>query len=45
LTAQGVPARIVVFPDENHWILEAQSAEVWYGEVLNWIDRWFAGAS
>ena len=45
LTAQGVPARIVVFPDENHWILRAQSAKVGYGEVLNWLDRWLARAS
>jgi dipeptidyl aminopeptidase/acylaminoacyl peptidase len=45
LTAKGVPARLVVFPDENHWVLKAQSAKVWYGEVLNWLDRWLARAS
>src|SRR6185436_19274427 len=39
LTAKGVPARIVVFPDENHWILKAQSAQLWYDEVLKWLDR------
>ena len=36
----GVPARIVVFPEENHWILKAQSAKLWYAEVLGWLDRW-----
>ena len=40
LTAKGVPARIVVFPEENHWILKAKSAFVWYGEVFAWLDRW-----
>jgi dipeptidyl aminopeptidase/acylaminoacyl peptidase len=40
LTAKGVPARIVVFPEENHWILKAQSAKLWYSEVLGWLDRW-----
>jgi len=45
LTARGVPARIVLFPDENHWVLKAQSAKLWYGEVLSWLDRWLARAS
>ncbi|HEX4822814.1 MAG TPA: S9 family peptidase [Candidatus Polarisedimenticolaceae bacterium] len=45
LTAKGVPARIVVFPDENHWILKAKSASVWYGEVLGWLDRWLGKKS
>ena len=40
LTAKGVPARIVVYPEENHWVLKAQSGKVWYGEVLGWLDRW-----
>ena len=44
LTAKGVPTRIVVFPDENHWILKAQSAKVWHTEVLDWLDRWLAPA-
>jgi dipeptidyl aminopeptidase/acylaminoacyl peptidase len=44
LTAKGVPARIVVFPEENHWILKAQSAELWYTEVLGWLDRWLKDA-
>jgi dipeptidyl aminopeptidase/acylaminoacyl peptidase len=40
LTAKGVPARILVFPEENHWVLKAQSAKLWYGEVLGWLKRW-----
>jgi dipeptidyl aminopeptidase/acylaminoacyl peptidase len=39
LTAKGVPARLVVFPDENHWILKPQSAVVWWDEVFGWLER------
>ncbi len=40
LTAKGVPARLVYYPDENHWILKGQNAKLWYGEVLAWLARW-----
>jgi dipeptidyl aminopeptidase/acylaminoacyl peptidase len=43
LKARGVPARIVLYPDENHWILSARNSIHWYGEFISWIDRW-AGA-
>jgi hypothetical protein len=36
---------LVVFPDENHWVLKAQGAKLWYGDVLNWLDRWLKRAS
>jgi dipeptidyl aminopeptidase/acylaminoacyl peptidase len=40
LQAKGVPARLVVYPDENHWVLKGQNARHWYGEVLGWFARW-----
>ena len=40
LTAKGVPARLVYFPDEHHWILKGQNSKLWYGEVLGWFSRW-----
>jgi dipeptidyl aminopeptidase/acylaminoacyl peptidase len=40
LTAKGVPARLVYFPDEGHWVLRGPNAKLWYGEVLGWLDRW-----
>jgi dipeptidyl aminopeptidase/acylaminoacyl peptidase len=40
LQAQGVPARFVYFPDENHWILHPQNSVYWYGEVRDWLARW-----
>jgi dipeptidyl aminopeptidase/acylaminoacyl peptidase len=40
LTTKGVPARLVYYPDENHWILKGQNSKHWYGEVLGWLARW-----
>jgi dipeptidyl aminopeptidase/acylaminoacyl peptidase len=39
LRSKGVPARLVVFPDENHWILAPANARRWYGEVQTWLER------
>ena len=40
LKAKGVPARLVYFPDENHWILKPQNSRLWYREVEGWLDRY-----
>ena len=40
LAAKGVPARLVYYPDENHWILKPQNSKHWYGEVLGWLRRY-----
>ena len=40
LKAKGVPARLVYFPDENHWVLKARNALLWYREVHGWLERW-----
>ncbi|HEY7412699.1 MAG TPA: S9 family peptidase [Vicinamibacteria bacterium] len=42
LKAKGVPARLVYYPDENHWILKPQNSRHWYGEVLGWLARWLS---
>jgi dipeptidyl aminopeptidase/acylaminoacyl peptidase len=39
LKAKGVPARLVHYPEENHWILRRRNSIHWYGEVLGWIAR------
>jgi dipeptidyl aminopeptidase/acylaminoacyl peptidase len=44
LQRQEVPSRLIVFPDEGHWILKPQNSAYWYGEVLGWLSRWM-GAS
>ena len=48
LMAKKVPARLVHFPDENHWILKPQNSRLWYREFFAWLrrfDRPRAGAS
>ncbi|MEA3014325.1 MAG: hypothetical protein QOD42_2870, partial [Sphingomonadales bacterium] len=40
LQRRGIPSRLVVFPDENHWILKPQNSIQWYREVHGWLDRW-----
>ena len=39
LKAKGVPSRLVLFPDENHWILKPQNSRLWYREFFAWIKR------
>ena len=40
LKAKGVAARLVYFPDENHWILKAHNSLLWFREVQGWLKRW-----
>lgn len=40
LVAKGVEARLVHYPDENHWILKPQNSLHWYGEFTGWLRRW-----
>lgn len=35
-----VPSRLLVFPDENHWILKGENSRLWYGEVQAWLAKW-----
>ena len=36
----GVPARLLVFPEENHWILAPQNALLWHREFFKWLDTY-----
>src|SRR6266852_8254443 len=40
LQKQGVPSKIMIFPDEGHWILKPQNAQRWYKTFLEWIGEW-----
>jgi dipeptidyl aminopeptidase/acylaminoacyl peptidase len=42
LQRQGIPSRLVYFPDENHWVLKPQNSIEWYRQVLGWITEWTA---
>ncbi len=37
---RGIPAEMVIFPDENHWILKPQNAVLWQRLFFRWFDRW-----
>lgn len=37
-----VPSRLLVWPEENHWILNAENSRVFYREVDDWLRRWVA---
>ena len=39
LKAKSVPARLLYFPDENHWIVKPQNSRLWYREFFDWIRR------
>jgi dipeptidyl aminopeptidase/acylaminoacyl peptidase len=42
LKAKGIEARLVTYPDENHWVLSSANSIHWYGEVLGWLDRFLS---
>ena len=39
LTRRGIPAELLVFPDENHWIVKPQNSRQWYAHLLDFLDR------
>jgi dipeptidyl aminopeptidase/acylaminoacyl peptidase len=39
LKARGVDARLLWFPDENHWILKPRNSRLWYGEFFDWLKK------
>lgn len=40
LQRRGVPSRLLLFPDEGHWVLKPQNSKLWHQTVLDWLDRW-----
>ena len=37
---KGIPAELLIFPDENHWVLKPQNGILWQRTFFNWLDRW-----
>jgi dipeptidyl aminopeptidase/acylaminoacyl peptidase len=37
LQRQNVPSKLVIFPDEGHWVLKPQNSQFWYKTVLDWL--------
>ena len=40
LQRRGVPSRLLIFPDENHWVLKPANSIQWHETVIEWLDRW-----
>ena len=37
---KGLPAELLIFPDENHWVLKPQNGILWQRTFFGWLDRW-----
>ena len=37
---RGIPAELLIFPDENHWVLKPQNGILWQRTFFNWLDKW-----
>ena len=37
---RGIPAELLIFPDENHWVLKPQNGVLWQRTFFGWLDRW-----
>jgi dipeptidyl aminopeptidase/acylaminoacyl peptidase len=40
LQEEGVPSKMLYFPDEGHWVQKPQNAQLWYKTVNDWVDQW-----
>ncbi len=43
LQLRGIPSRMLVYPDENHWILKPQNSRIWYETVLGFLSEHVLG--
>jgi dipeptidyl aminopeptidase/acylaminoacyl peptidase len=40
LQLQKVPSKLLLFPDEGHWILKPRNSLLWYRTIMDWLDSW-----
>ena len=40
LQRQGIPSKLLIFPDENHWVVKPANSLQWHETVLGWLDQW-----
>jgi dipeptidyl aminopeptidase/acylaminoacyl peptidase len=45
LQRQGIPSKMLYFPDEGHWVLKPQNSQLWYKTVNDWVDQWLRPSS
>jgi dipeptidyl aminopeptidase/acylaminoacyl peptidase len=44
LQSMKVPSKLLVYPDEGHWILKPQNSQLWYQTVIDWVTEWTKAA-
>jgi dipeptidyl aminopeptidase/acylaminoacyl peptidase len=44
LQRMQVPSRLIVFPEENHWVLKGEDRRLFYAEIAAWLERWLEPA-
>ena len=45
LQRRNIPSRLLVMPDENHWVLKPRNSIQWYGEVFGWLGKYLKPAN
>ena len=45
LQERGVPSKLILFPDEGHWVLKPQNSQFWYASVIDWLTRYSSPSS
>jgi len=40
LQREGIPSKLIVFPDESHWVLQPVNSQFWHQSVIDWMNRW-----
>jgi dipeptidyl aminopeptidase/acylaminoacyl peptidase len=43
LQRKGIDSQLLLFPDENHWVLKPQNSILWHDTVNHWLQRWTSG--
>ena len=43
LQRRGIDSQLLIFPDENHWVLKPQNSVQWHDTVRAWLQRWVGG--
>ena len=41
---RGIPAELLIYPDENHWVLKPQNGILWQRTFFEWLDKWLKPA-
>ena len=41
---RGIPAELLLYPDENHWVLKPQNGVLWQRTYFNWLNKWLKPA-